>query len=283
MKKLKITKMHGSGNDFIIIDNRSNLLKGVSFPELARILCRRREAVGADGLILVENSVIADFKWRFFNADGSEAEMCGNGGRCVARFAFLNGIAKAKLAFETIAGPVQAEVTGRRVKLQMPLPKDLKLNQEISVDDRNYTIGSINIGVPHAVLLVEDTDHTPVIEVGRKIRFHQAFQPAGTNVNFVHIIDGSHLNIRTYERGVEDETLACGTGSVASALITAALNQVESPVEVKTRGNEILTIYFQKNNDLSFSHVYLEGDTCLVFEGFLMADTLQQCEKNCSS
>ncbi len=272
MKKLKITKMHGSGNDFIIIDNRSNLLKGVSFPELARILCRRREAVGADGLILVENSVIADFKWRFFNADGSEAEMCGNGGRCVARFAFLNGIAKAKLAFETIAGPVQAEVTGRRVKLQMPLPTDLKLNQEISVDDRNYTIGSINIGVPHAVLLVEDTDHTPVIEVSRKIRFHQAFQPAGTNVNFVHIIDGSHLNIRTYERGVEDETLACGTGSVASALITAALNQVESPVEVKTRGNEILTIYFQKNNDLSFSHVYLEGDTCLVFEGTLGED-----------
>ena len=163
--------------------------------------------------------------------------MCGNGGRCVARFAFLNGIAKAKLAFETMAGVIQAEVTSQRVKLQLPSPTDLNLNQKISVDDRNYIMGSINIGVPHAVLLIEDIDHAPVIDVGRKIRFHQAFQPAGANVNFVCLIDGSHLNIRTYERGVEDETLACGTGSVASALITAALNHVKSPVEVKTRGN----------------------------------------------
>jgi diaminopimelate epimerase len=272
MKKLKITKMNGSGNDFIIIDNRTDVLKGVSLPVLARTLCRRREAVGADGLILVENSIIADFRWRFFNSDGSEAEMCGNGGRCVARFAFLNGIAKTKLAFETMAGVIQAEVISQRVKLQLPSPTDLKLNQKISVDDRNYIMGSITIGVPHAVLFIEDIDHAPVIDVGRKIRFHQAFQPAGTNVNFVHLIDGSHLNIRTYERGVEDETLACGTGSVACALITAALNHVKSPVEVKTRGNEILTIYFQKNNDLSFSHVYLEGDTCLVFEGTLGED-----------
>ena len=280
MKKLKITKMNGSGNDFIIIDNRSNLLKGVFLPELARTLCRRREAVGADGLILVENSIIADFRWRFFNSDGSEAEMCGNGGRCVARFAFLNGIAKAKLAFETMAGVIQAEVTSKRVKLQLPPPTDLKLNHTISVDDRNCIMGCINIGVPHAVLLVDDIEHAPVCELGRKIRFHKEFQPGGTNVNFVHLIDGSHLTIRTYERGVEDETLACGTGSVAGALITAALNHVKSPVEVKTRGNEILTIYFQKNNDLFFSHVYLEGDTCLVFEGILGEDIHNQFQEN---
>jgi len=280
MKKLKISKMNGSGNDFIIIDNRSNLLKGVSLPKLARTLCRRREAVGADGLILVENSIIADFKWRFFNSDGSEAEMCGNGGRCVARFAFLNGITKAKLAFETMAGVIQAEVTNQRVKLQLPSPTDLKLNQKISVDDRNYILGTITIGVPHAVLLIEDIDHAPVIDLGRKIRFHEAFQPAGTNVNFVHLIDGSHLNIRTYERGVEDETLACGTGSVACALITAALNHVKSPVEVKTRGNETLTIYFQKNNDFFFSHVYLDGDTCLVFEGTLGEDIYNDFQQN---
>jgi diaminopimelate epimerase len=154
---------------------------------------------------------------------------------------------------------------------------------EISIDDKNYTIGSINTSVPHTVLLIEDIDNAQVNELGRKIRFHTAFQPAGANVNFVRLIDSSHLTIRTYERGVEDETLACGTGSVASALIFAALNQVTSPVEVKTRGNETLIIYFQKNNDLSFSHVYLEGNTCLVFEGFLMADILQQCEQICSS
>ena len=141
-------------------------------------------------------------------------------------------------------------------------------------------MGSITIGVPHAVLLIEDIDHAPVIDLGRKIRFHEAFQPAGTNVNFVHLIDGSHLNIRTYERGVEDETLACGTGSVACALITAALNHVKSPVEVKTRGNETLTIYFQKNNDLFFSHVYLDGDTCLVFEGTLGEDICNEYQQN---
>lgn len=272
METIKITKMNGSGNDFIIVDNRSNLLKEVFFPALARILCRRRESVGADGLILVENSVIADFKWRFFNSDGSEAAMCGNGGRCVARYAFLNGIAKAKLAFETMAGVIRAEVTGQQVKLQLPSPTDVKLNQKISVDGRNYTLGSINTGVPHVVLIQENIDFAPVIDVGRKIRFHPAFQPAGTNVNFVQLIDGSHLNIRTYERGVEDETLACGTGSVASALIAAALNHVESPVEVRTRGNEIHTIHFQKNNDLFFPQVYLKGDTCLVFEGRLGED-----------
>jgi len=272
MKKLKITKMNGSGNDFIIIDNRSNVLKGISLPVFARTLCRRREAVGADGLILVENSTIADFRWRFFNSDGSEAEMCGNGGRCVARFAFLNGIAKARLAFETMAGIIHAEITNQRVKLQMPSPTELKLNQRIFVEDKSYIMGSITLGVPHAVLLIEDIDRAPVIDVGRKIRFHQAFQPGGTNVNFVQIIDSSYLTIRTYERGVEDETLACGTGSVASALITAALNYIKPPVKVKTRGDEILTIYFQKNNDLSFSHVYLEGDTCLVFEGTLGED-----------
>ena len=272
MKNLKITKMNGSGNDFIIIDNRSDVLRGVPIPGLARNLCRRREAVGADGLILVENSDKADFRWRFFNADGSEAEMCGNGGRCIARYAFLNGITKTKLAFETMAGVIQAEVTGRRVKLQLPSPTDLKLNQQISVDDQHYTIGSINTSVPHAVLLVDDIDHSPVNELGRKIRFHPIFQPAGTNVNFVRLIDSTHLTIRTYERGVEDETLACGTGSVASALIAAALNQVTSPVNVKTRGNETLIIYFQKNNDLYFSDVYLEGDTCLVFEGAIGED-----------
>lgn len=275
MKKLNITKMNGSGNDFIIIDKRSDVLKDVSLPDLARNLCRRQEAVGADGLILVENSAVADFKWRFFNADGSEAAMCGNGGRCIARYAFLNGIAKATLSFETLAGIIHAEVSGPRVKLQLPLPTNLQLHQKIFVDEHSYTVGSIIVGVPHAVLLVDDIDHAPVNELGRKIRFHQAFQPAGTNVNFVRVTDASHLTIRTYERGVEDETLACGTGSVSSALITSALNQTVSPVQVKTRGNEILTIHFQKNSDLSFSDVYLEGDTCLVFEGALGEDVFK--------
>lgn len=278
MKKIRFTKMNGSGNDFIIIDNRSNLLKGVSLHVFARTICRR-DLVGADGLILIENSLRADFKWRFFNSDGSEAEICGNGGRCVARFAFLNGIAKTNLSFETIAGIIRAEVKNQRVKLQLPQPSKLKINQEISVDGERYIIGSINIGVPHVVLPIEDIEQAPIIDLGRKIRFHQAFQPAGTNVNFVQLLDDSHLNIRTYERGVEDETLACGTGSVGSALVAAALNQVRSPVTVKTRGGEILTIHFEKNKDNSFNYVYLEGNTCLVFEGALGEDVWQQYEE----
>ena len=278
MQKVEFTKMNGSGNDFIIIDHRSHFLKAVSLPDFVRTICRRRESVGADGLILVEDSERADFKWRFFNADGSEAEMCGNGGRCVARYAYLKGIAGAKLAFETIAGIIRAEVKNRRVLLQMPLPTELRLNQSISVDGKNIYLNSINTGVPHAVVKVEDIEKAPVKDLGRKIRFHSAFQPKGTNVNFIQVLDVNHLIIRTYERGVEDETLACGTGAVGSALVAAALEEVNSPVEVKTRGGEVLAIHFQKESD-KFSQVFLEGDTCLVFEGILGEDVWRQYEK----
>jgi diaminopimelate epimerase len=276
MKALKVTKMSGSGNDFIIIDNRFDLLKGVSLPNLARILCQRRKAVGADGLILVENSKVANFKWRFFNADGSEAEMCGNGGRCVSRFAVIKGIAPSRLTFETLAGIIHAEVKNRKVKLQLPPPTALKLNQKILVESKTYQINVINTGVPHAVLVVENLEEFPVKKLGEKIRFHPIFQPSGTNVNFIEVIDKFSLKIRTYERGVEDETLACGTGSVAAALIASALNLVKSPVGVKTWGGEVLTIYFEKNLENSFSRVYLQGDTCLVFEGELGEDLLEE-------
>ena len=263
--------MNGTGNDFVIIDNRLDVLKNISLPDFARTICRR-DLVGADGLILIENSQVADFKWRFFNSDGSEAEMCGNGGRCVARFALLKGIANTILKFETKAGIIQAEVKNSRVKLQLPQPTNIKLNQEIFLDNKPYSMHYINTGVPHVGTFTEDLDRVPVKELGKKIRFHPVFQPAGTNVNFIQRIDSFHLNVRTYERGVEDETFACGTGSVASALIAAALKLVQPPVEVKTRGGEILTIYFQKAIDNSFSHIFLEGNTCLVFEATLGED-----------
>ncbi|MBW1678906.1 MAG: diaminopimelate epimerase [Deltaproteobacteria bacterium] len=278
MQKVKFIKMNGSGNDFILVDHRSNFLKDVSLPDFARIICRRQESVGANGLIFIENSETADFKWRFFNADGSEAEMCGNGGRCVARYAYLKGIAGSNLTFETLSGIIRAEVKNNRVRLQMPIPTELKLHQFIPVDEQNFRVSSINTGVPHVIVLVENIEQIPVKDLGRKIRFHPAFQPAGTNVNFVQIIDVSHLNIRTYERGVEDETLACGTGAVGSALVAAALGKTRSPVQAKTQGGEVLTIHFQKNSEVSFSQVYLEGDTCLVFEGTLGEDVWHQYE-----
>ena len=270
--------MNGSGNDFILIDQRADSLKGVFFSLFARTICRR-ELVGADGLILVENSNGADFKWRFFNSDGSEAEMCGNGGRCAARFAFQNGIAGRNLSFETLAGIIHAQVKNNRVKLQLPQPNGLKLNQKISLDDKDYSLGIVNTGVPHAVLVVQDLEKAPIQELGRKIRFHPAFQPAGANVNFIQVIDENQINIRTYERGVEDETLACGTGSAAAVLVSGALKQVKSPVEAHTRGGEVLTVYFDINNANALSQVYLEGDTCLVFEGTLGEDVWREYEK----
>lgn len=271
--------MNGSGNDFILIDHRAGFLSPFSIPRLVQALCKRRESIGADGVILVEDSAVLDFKWRFFNADGSEAEMCGNGGRCVARFAHEKGIAGKTLAFDTIAGPITAEVHDRRVKIQLPLPVDLFCNRAITIQGTTYTVHGINTGVPHAVVMVEDLEGVPIKDLGSALRFHADFQPAGTNVNFIRLDDGKRLFIRTYERGVEDETLACGTGSVASALVAATVDQATSPVEVTTRGGEVLTVSFEQGNDGSFDKVFLEGDTCLVYEGAVGEDVLRLYEK----
>lgn len=267
MGKFTFYKMSGSGNDFVLIDNREGLLDR-DLHEFARKVCHRQLSVGADGLILIEPSQVADFKMRIFNADGSEAEMCGNGGRCIARLAHLLGIAKAEMAFETLAGLIKAEVRGSRVKLQMVNPHNLRLNLKLAVHCSLFTVHCINTGVPHTILFVEDLEEAPVVELGRKLRYHKAFQPAGTNVNFVKIIAPEELQIRTYERGVEDETLACGTGVVASVLVAAALGKAASPVWVGVRSGEVLTVYFEKQ-DSEFKAVFLEGDVRLIYQGEL--------------
>jgi len=268
MKRIPFFKMNGSGNDFILIDNRQGVLNADHLGDFVARVCARKVSAGADGLLLIEPSKRADFRWRFFNSDGSEAEMCGNAGRCAARFAVLKGIAAEKLSFETLAGIIEAEVYGRRVKLQMVQPTGLALDLAVRIDDQDHRLHFINTGVPHAVELVEEITSVVVKELGRKIRFHPRFQPAGTNANFVQPIDRSHLKVRTYERGVEDETLACGTGAVASALIAAAKGLADSPVEVETRGGEILSIYFHPRGD-GFEKAFLEGDTRVVYEGNL--------------
>jgi len=200
--------------------------------------------------------------------------MCGNGGRCVARFAVLKGIAPPKLSFETLAGTIEAEVSGRQVKLQMVQPAGLKLNLEVPIDGQVHQLHFINTGVPHAAKLVDDTAAVAVKDLGRKIRFHGKFQPAGTNADFIQPVDRRHLKVRTYERGVEDETLACGTGAVASALIAARKGLVDSPVEVETTGGEILKIYFQLKGE-GFDRVFLEGDTRVVYEGDLWEEAYE--------
>lgn len=273
MQKLSFSKMSGSGNDFVMIDNRNGRLD-VEPRTLAERICRRGMSVGADGVILVEPSSRADFRMRIFNADGSEAEMCGNGGRCVARFAEMLGIAGPRMAFETLAGIIRAEVDGSRVKLQISQPRDLRLRQSIEVDGVVHQLHSINTGVPHAVIYCSDLEEVPVRALGRQIRFHPAFQPAGTNVDFVAVLNSQRLAVRTYERGVEDETLACGTGTVASALVAAALGLVSSPVRVRVRSGETLTVYFSGNGP-EFQEVFFEGEVRLIYQGELMEEALE--------
>jgi diaminopimelate epimerase len=272
-QRIPFYKMHGGGNDFVLIDHRTGFIPEAEQPGFARRVCHRQVGVGADGLILIENSATADFRWRFYNADGSQAEMCGNGGRCATRFAVMHGIASENLSFETLAGIIHAEVKGRRVKLALVGVGDFNLHQAIPVDETNVTGHFVRVGVPHVVIPVDDLEAAPVTAWGRLIRFHPLFQPAGTNVNFVSFTGPQDLSIRTYERGVEDETLACGTGSVAAALIGACLGQLTSPVAVHTRGGETLNVYFQPQAG-ACREVYLEGDARVVCQGDLWVDEL---------
>jgi diaminopimelate epimerase len=192
--------------------------------------------------------------------------MCGNGARCAARFAFLKGIAGASLSFETMAGIIHAEVNGASVKTQLSRPRNLEMNKELAVDGEAFTVHSINTGVPHAVIFVDDLDSVPIKELGAKIRVHEHFQPAGTNVNFISISADGSIGIRTYERGVEAETLACGTGSVAAALVCIAMGRAESPALVKTRGGDMLKVYAEPART-PFSEAYLEGGASLIYTG----------------
>ncbi len=265
---IEFFKMSGSGNDFILIDNRDDALPVVDVVEFVKILCARKGSVGADGLILIEKSRLADFRWRFFNADGSEVDMCGNGGRCAARFAYLQGIAGERLSFETGAGIIDATVKGTTVKLRLTDPRQPEFDYPLSAPEGALTVSSINTGVPHVVHFVDDLEHFAVFATGRMIRYHEHYQPAGTNANFVQVVDGHTIRVRTYERGVEDETLACGTGSVASALISSGKGLVASPVDVLVQSGEVLKIYFEKT-ETGFKNVYLEGGTKVVYQGSL--------------
>jgi diaminopimelate epimerase len=268
MKPIPFSKMSGSGNDFIIIDNRNRVVDEIELEGFIRSVCRRKMSVGADGLILIESSDNADFSWRFYNSDGSRAEMCGNGARCAARFAYINGIAGENLTFETDAGIVHGQVKSGRAKVKMPDPTNLHLEHAIDLKNGPLTVSSINTGVPHVVIVKDDLEDIDVFGLGREIRNHEAFAPAGTNVNFICRQREGQLAIRTYERGVEDETLACGTGSIASALITACHLNWPSPINLVTRGGESLTIHFKQNQG-AFSDVYLEGDARLIYKAQL--------------
>jgi diaminopimelate epimerase len=271
MPKIPFFKMSGSGNDFIIIDNRKGIIATANIATFVRNVCRRRMSVGGDGLILVEKSGAADFKWRFFNSDGSLAEMCGNGARCVARFACVNDISGPVMSFETDAGIVSATVSDQRVKINMPIPDNLKLNDVVELETGPVAFSRVNTGVPHVVVPAEDIDSAQVVKIGREIRHHQKFRPAGTNVNFVSLRPDGVVAVRTYERGVEDETLACGTGAVACAIVLAAQLNKPSPIDVETKSGGLLRIYFKEKNGNYFD-IFLEGDARIIYKGTLWGD-----------
>ena len=273
-RRIPFYKMHGGGNDFVLVDHRHSLIPEAEQPRFARRVCARQVGVGADGLILIEPGTRADFRWRFYNADGSEAEMCGNGGRCAARLAVMLGIAPPKLSFETLAGIMHAEVQDREVRLELTGIEDFRLYQEIPINGKNLTGHFLKVGVPHVVVPVQDLEQVPVTFWGKIVRFHPLFQPAGTNVNFINFQGSQALEVRTYERGVEDETLACGTGAVAAALIAARLGHAVSPVAVNTRGGETLTVHFKIQGE-AFKDVFLEGEALVVCQGELWVDELK--------
>ncbi len=260
--------MHGCGNDFILIDNRGLDVPVEAMAGWAKALCRRNFSIGADGLIFLDaapSELQADFIWHFYNADGTRAEMCGNASRCAAKLAVMLGLAGPGQVFGTDAGLIRASVEdgGRTVKSQLTPPKDMKMDITLNVDDTQLTVHFVNTGVPHAVCLCAELDAVDVPRLGRAIRIHPRFAPAGTNVNFISVVDRTTIRLRTYERGVEGETWACGTGAVASEVIAHALGLTESEVQVITSGGEQLSVMLE--GDATF----LAGPAELVFFGEL--------------
>ena len=265
--EISFWKMHGAGNDFVLVDDRQR-----RFPlenrEWIRRLCDRHLGIGCEGILLIQpaQSPSAHFRMRFINPDGSEVEMCGNGARCIARLAYDLRIAPRKMCIETRAGDVRAEVLDTGVEVELTPPRGWRMNQTIRTrKGRTVEYHFVDTGVPHAVVIVRGLSRVDVVGLGREIRWHSEFAPAGTNVDFVSVVDGE-LHVRTYERGVEAETPACGTGITAAALVAARLGLVTSPVTVISAGGDRLKVSFKVSGE-SFSGVRLSGPAEYVFKG----------------
>lgn len=263
---LEFTKMNGAGNDFVLVDNRAQTIS-LTKEQIIR-LCDRHRGVGADGLMLLvpARTGQADWAWDFYNSDGSVAEMCGNGARCFGRYVQKVTGASRDFHFETAAGIIAAGFQGERVTVNLTQPKDLRLNESVLLATGKATIHSLNTGVPHAVLYVPDADQAMVMQLGPEIRRHAHFAPRGTNVNFVQVLGANHIRVRTFERGVEGETLACGTGVSAAALISARVHGFTSPVKVLVQGGDQLEVSFQADG-AEFAEVRLTGPADFVFTG----------------
>lgn len=259
-------KMHGAGNDFILIDDRDQRFP-LQAAGVIRALCARRTGIGSDGLLLLQPSAEADLRMRFFNPDGGEAEMCGNAVRCLARLARDLQITGAAMSIQTQAGLVQATVhADHRVTVVMPPPDGARDGKLVLPDGDRLAYGFVNTGVPHAVIVTATEMDGSVQALGAAVRHHSDFAPSGTNVDFVTVTGPCALSVRTYERGVEQETLACGTGIVAAALVAARRGLVTPPVAVRSAGGETLQVDFRRDGD-AVSDVRLTGPAVYVCRG----------------
>jgi len=263
--RIPFVKMVASGNDFVVLD-ATVLEEIVDLGGLARSLCSRQFGVGADGVLLLCPGEEVDLSMRILNADGTEAEMCGNGARCACMYAYERGWCREELSFEALDGLHRARIEGGKVAITLNLVGDQRWHEELALRHGKLAVHFFNSGVPHAVTIWDDVNAVDVESLGGEIRWHGAFQPQGTNADFVQIKTENDILVRTFERGVESETLACGTGVVASALVCAHLDEVKSPVRATTTGGGVLTVSFQREND-SFGNIWLEGDADAVFRG----------------
>jgi len=282
---IEFAKMHGNGNDFILFDEfDGELVPEKKKPEFVKAVCDRRFGVGADGALFVQKSSIADAKFRYFNSDGSEAAMCGNGIRCFSRYLVEEGYAKpGKIRVETVVGVLELWVEKAESYMVKVNMGEVKTSAEeipavgvhqlwgdkFDVNGREFEIYAVNSGVPHVVIFVDEKEleNLDIVPIARKIRYNEIF-PEGTNVNFVSLLSTNEIKIRTYERGVEEETLSCGTGSVAAAFVSVQLGLVREPVRVVTKGGGLIVEF---NGKIA----YMAGSASRVFDGRLRLSELR--------
>ncbi len=267
--KIPFIKMAGAGNDFIVIEAQPK----IDYKKLTQSVCDRTNGIGADGILILDKSKKADYRMRIINADGSEAEMCGNGARCMAAYIVANRKPTKKIfSLETLAGIILAEAKGEIAHVRLSDPMDYSPHVAVELNGRNLHLPYIDTGVPHAIVFVNALNNIDVEKIGPTIRYHEAFQPRGTNVDFVEEIGENSVEVRTYERGVEGETKACGTGAVASAIVAYlkshpnAKNIKNAKMKVKTKSKEVLEVTFDIIN-VAIKNVWLKGSAKFIAEG----------------
>jgi len=276
---IKYTKIQGLGNDFIIIDNRKKIFSPNELKELARKLCKRRISIGADGLMAVENSKDADFKMRFYNSDGSIGEMCGNGARCIVRYAYINKIAQKNMKIETTSGIVEGQlIENRKISVKLNSPTLIKLDERFIHNGREYYVSYVELGkppLPHCIIEYENLNKVEleeILELGKSLRHWNEF-PKGANVNFFEILDDDTVLVKTYERGVEGFTLACGTGSASTALVVSIKSLLNRDlIHVKVIGGELDVRLEKKEGNWD---IYLIGDTNIISKGIVLDEDLK--------